>query len=64
MTRKCPLCNGCGKIEVETIVIVRLKGTELYKAAKRMKKQNFTIREIAKALGFKHPGSVSHLLSK
>lgn len=60
MTKKCPLCNGCGKIEVE----VKPAVSELQKAAQRMKKDGFTIRQIAKALGKKHPGSISHLLSK
>lgn len=60
MKSKCPLCNGCGKIEVE----VNPKISELAKSAKRMKAKGYTIRQIAKALGKKHPGSVSHLLSK
>lgn len=33
-------------------------------AAKELKIKGFTIREIAKMLGYKHPGSVSHLLNK
>jgi hypothetical protein len=32
--------------------------------AKSLKTKGHTIREIAKFLGYKHPGSISHLLSK
>lgn len=32
--------------------------------AKRLKKKGHTIREIATILGYKHPGSISHLLSR
>lgn len=60
MKKKCPLCNGCGKIEVQ----VKTAPVELEKAAKNMRKEGFTIRQIAKVLGYKHPGSISHLLSK
>jgi hypothetical protein len=34
------------------------------KLAKSLKKEGRTIREIAALLGYKHPGSISHLLSK
>jgi transposase-like protein len=61
MKKKCPLCNGCGEIEVE--VIIKPSSSELKKAAMRMRKQGYTIRQIAKTLGKKHPGSISHLLS-
>lgn len=62
MKKKCPLCDGCGEIEVE--VTVKLSRVEIRKAATRMRKDGYTIREIAKVLGKKHPGSISHLLSK
>lgn len=60
MKKKCPLCKGCGEIQVET----KLSPTQIEKAAKNMRKEGFTIRKIAKVLGKKHPGSISHLLSK
>jgi len=60
MKKKCPLCNGCGEIELE----VKLVPKDLERAARNMRKEGFTIRQIAKALGKKHPGSISHLLSK
>jgi hypothetical protein len=34
------------------------------KMAKRLRKEGKTIREIANILGYKHPGSISHLLAK
>jgi hypothetical protein len=34
------------------------------KIAVSLKKKGHTIREIAKILGYKHPGSISHLLNK
>lgn len=33
-------------------------------AAQELKAKGYTIRDIAKILGYKHPGSVSHLLNK
>jgi len=32
------------------------------KTAALLRKEGFTIREIAKVMGHKHPGSISHLL--
>lgn len=32
--------------------------------AKDLRDNDFTIREIAKIMGYKHPGSISHLLNK
>lgn len=32
-------------------------------SARKMRKKGASIRQIAKALGFKHPGSVTHLLN-
>lgn len=62
MKLKCPLCNGCGKVEVE--IKPKFTTKQLEKIAKNMRAAGFTIREIAKALGKKNPGSISHLLSK
>ena len=36
--------------------------TNQKKTAKTLRKEGLTIREIAKVMGHKHPGSVSHLL--
>lgn len=57
----CPLCSGSGKVEYE--VVLRPKGSNLKEVATNLRKQGLTIREIATNLGFKHPGSVSHLLT-
>lgn len=40
------------------------KNGKLAEAAKHFKEGGLTIREIAKIMGYKHPGSISHLLSK
>jgi len=58
MKCKCPLCNGTGKINVA----VKPLASDNKKAASRLREKGYTIREIAKALGYKHPGSISHLL--
>lgn len=60
--KKCPLCNGCGKVEVPTGRKPVSEENEAY--AKAMREAGYTIRKIAKTLGYKHPGSISHLLSK
>jgi len=38
--------------------------SEQTKLAVSLREQGYTIREIAAVLGYKHPGSVSHLLNK
>lgn len=38
--------------------------SEQVKVAISLREAGYTIREIAAALGYKHPGSVSHLLNK
>lgn len=58
MKCKCPVCNGSGKISI----IEKPTNDSLKKAAKKLRKNRYTIRQIAASLGFKHPGSVSHLL--
>lgn len=58
MKCKCPMCNGTGRVEVD----IKPTSDQLKMAAKNMRKQGFTIRQIAATLGFKHPGSITHLL--
>jgi hypothetical protein len=54
---KCPTCNGHGLIEV------KLSYTDTNKPlAKALRSKGYTFREIAKMLGYKHPGSISNLL--
>lgn len=58
-TCTCPTCNGKGKIEIA------VSYTETHRPlAHELKNKGYTIRDIAKFLGYKNPGSVSHLLSK
>lgn len=41
------------------------KNSQLHpQVAKSLKKKGYTVREIAKMLGYKHPGSITHLLKK
>jgi hypothetical protein len=54
----CPLCEGVGKIEYTP----KPDKVDLKKAAKRLRGEGYTIRQIMVILGFKHPGSVSHIL--
>jgi predicted transcriptional regulator len=57
----CPVCSGTGEIEM----VVRISMTDTNKPlAQKLRKEGASIREIAKILGYQHPGSVSHLLSK
>lgn len=60
MKCKSPLCGGTGKVERK-----RKKTTDTDAIlAQRLRKKNFTIREIMDALCYKNPGSISHLLNK
>lgn len=59
---KCPLCEGEGHITVE--IRPKIDHKKRASIAKKMKGMGFTVRQIAAAMGFKHPGSVSHLLNR
>lgn len=54
----CPLCLGAGQLSVSIII----KYPDIKAMAKKLRKKNMTIRQIANELGFKHPGSITHLL--
>lgn len=57
MKCKCPLC-GKGMVEINPP-----KDNEAdRKMAIKMREKGFTIRKIMTTLGYKHPGSISHLL--
>jgi hypothetical protein len=60
MKCKCPLCGGRGEVERKPPKTT----DEDAKLARRLKRKGFTIREIMVALGYRHPGSISHLLKK
>jgi len=49
--------------EYEQWELKKNKGSH-HRIAISLKKKGHTIREIAKFLGYKHPGSISHLLNK
>lgn len=55
----CPTCNGSGEIEA-----VISKSQTNRPLAKKLAAQGLTVREIAKYLGYKNPGSVSNLLKE
>ena len=58
---KCPTCGGSG--EIDRIILKPQGLSDTNKPlAKKLKKKGYTIRQIAKMLGYKHPGSISHLL--
>lgn len=59
---KCPLCDGKGHLVV--IIKPKIDSKSLSKVAKKMRDMGFTIRQIASAMGYEHPGSISHLLNK
>lgn len=54
---KCPLC-GKGMVEINS----RDPKDADRKIAKKMRQAGYTIRQIMTTLGYKHPGSISHLL--
>ncbi len=57
----CPACGGTGQIEA----VVRISTADTHRAiAQKLRKEGVTIRDIAKMLGYKNPGSITHLLSK
>lgn len=58
-TCECPLCHGMGRL---SLADNNTADGDYKNAAKELRKRGFTIRQIAQKLGFKHPGSVSHLL--
>lgn len=60
-TCECPLCHGIGRIKLEPNG--KPKG-DFKTAAKALRTKGLTIRSIASKLGFKHPGSISHLLKQ
>jgi AraC-like DNA-binding protein len=60
----CPVCNGTGRIDKPAHLIKLDLDGKVAAAAQSLRKEGYTIREIAKVLGYKHPGSISHLLSK
>jgi hypothetical protein len=53
----CPTCGGSGEIEVV------MSYTETNRPiAKKLRSKGYTIRQIAKMLGYKNPGSITNLL--
>jgi len=57
---KCPTCGGIGQIE---FIPTHISHAETHRPlAKKLRKKGYTIRQIAKMLGYKHPGSISNLL--
>jgi len=61
-TTICPLCNGVGVVHKSMVKTKR--GHSLHIAAKKMLDSGMTYREVAKLLGFKHPGSISNLINQ
>ncbi len=57
----CPVCKGKGEIAVSDSISKELMEKNR-KWAIQMRKKGMTIREIMKALGYKYPGSIQHLL--
>ncbi len=59
---KCPACNGTGNVHLPA-KRTKKEATDVIRAAAfALRESGFTIREIANKLGYKHPGSISHLL--
>ena len=58
-TIECPCCNGTGIIGDAPLVLQREKQIEI---AKKLAEKGFSLREIAKIMGYKSQGSIKHLL--
>lgn len=58
---KCPVCNGTGftdnphGISIDVVDVKR-------QMARQLRDKGFSVRQIQKALGYKSPGSIQHLL--
>lgn len=62
MKIKCPMCEGCGKINSPHFQQKIMKEKEL--TAKRMRKRGYSIREIMRAMKYKSPRCVAQLLQR
>lgn len=60
---KCPCCNGTGELDPPQVKHMLTEDKALV-TAKALRDIGYTIRGIADILGYRHPGSVSHLLKK
>ena len=58
MEQKCPLCDGKGLVDLNPPTKSDINRGK----AKALRRKGLTIRQIAAALGYKHPGSISNLL--
>lgn len=58
------LNEGYGFLESISKRKTRIDSKAASTTAKVLKKRGYTIREIARTLGYKNPGSISHLLNK
>jgi len=58
-TCRCPTCNGTGIVEAAIS-----KNDTNRPLAKKLIKDGYSIREVARMLGYKNPGSVTHLLKE
>ena len=61
--KKCPMCDGTGVVGGQRKLSPVLKEAHI-KEAKRMRKEGYTLRQIAAFLGHKHPQTVQNLLSE
>lgn len=60
---KCPICKGKGNLsepERTHFTTTELNAPEI---ARTLRKTGLSIRQIAKIMGFKHPGSINNLLT-
>lgn len=60
----CPACKGTGKLPPPKEKVKQDPDGRMAHAASALKEKGYTVREIAAILGYKNPGSISHLLGK
>lgn len=62
-TYNCPICSGTGSFELPKKV--KNEDFEIKKwLVKLLKKKGYGTRQIQRALGYKSPQSINHILSK
>jgi len=61
--KECPMCGGTGQIGVHPRLTPILKEAHIKEAA-RLRKEGYTLRQIAVFLGHEHPQTVQNLLNQ
>lgn len=61
---ECSICLGTGKLEPPAPRSFFKSEVDLPSIAKALRKAGYSYRQTARIMGYKDPGSISHLLTK